>query len=114
MRQLFAAFLVLAVTPVHAQTVGQSVCQAVWNWETGRYDRVCNWVSSPTAATPAPAAATTPTPQEPDVRRGPGTVETIQVVIPPHGQKAPTGRPSLHSDLCPPPYHMTEMDGCQR
>lgn len=50
-----------------------------------------------------------PAPVEP-FRRGPGSREDVYIMLP----KASSQKPAaVVSDLCPRPYRMTEMDGCQ-
>ncbi len=102
MRYLLAAVLVIAfLMPAHAQTVGQSTCQSVYNFGTARYDRVCTWASSRAA----PAVAVAPSP--PDFERGPGSRTDVLV----GGAKPIATEQPRVNNFCGVGYRMT-TDGC--
>jgi hypothetical protein len=104
-----AAVLLASLPPAAEAQTTQSVCQQVIN--SYRVMRVCRQVVVPTPA-PAPPARL----PETSAQRGPGTETTVRYDPAVEAKKArarasepvPAAR-----DVCPPPYRMTERDGCQ-
>lgn len=109
----FAAIAVLfaPTAAAHAQGLGRTVCEKVWDPVLFKRLEVCNNVYYPP---PSPQ----PPPPEPPVRHTAASESTVQYDPDAEARKAQLRaterRNQPSSSLCPPPYRMTASDGCQK
>jgi len=106
------AVLFAPAVAAQAQGIGHSLCRDVWDWGSAKYVRVCDSVYYPPPAPPPPPALAPPvthtTGSETSVRYD-TDAEARKAQLQATEHRIPAG-----SNLCPPPYRMTALDGCQR